>query len=450
MQRNQSGPCSFCTNDRLLDENGEPVDSIVREYQNTHTGRWYELRDKAIRWIDGRLVHLEIATDITERRLLSELELKASRMEATATMAAGVAHDFNNLLVGVLGNAEMMRLQPGLGPDLVATLDVIIESASRAGSLAQRLLTCTRGERYERVPLNLNAAIEEVLRLHETLIPPSTHIEKNLDPELDATLGDPTQINQVVANLCLNAVEAIEGDGVVRLRTRNDVFDASRTDGTPASLTGAVVCLEVEDSGSGMTAEAVAHAFEPFFSTKRDGRGLGLAAVRGIVRAHEGHVAVESRPGEGTLLRVVLPAAVAATKDALRDSREMRRQARGSETILVVDDEEIVLETTRLALEGLGYRVLEARSGAEAVRTARQPHATIDAVVLDLGMPDGSGADFFPLLREAQPAAKVVLCSGSDPAGEARDLFDRGAVGFVRKPFHSRLLAETIREALDR
>jgi signal transduction histidine kinase/ActR/RegA family two-component response regulator len=414
---------------------------------------WVAQSSTVVRSEDGRAA-AEVGTvrDITESKNAEEAFRAASRMEATTTLAGGIAHDFNNLMVGVLGNAELLQARLANSPDVTRMLDTIAHSAQRAGELAQQMLAFARGGKYQPRLMNLNDVVADVLRLEERSIPPRIRIERTLDSALWTVEADPVQLSQVTMNLCINAVEAIEDTGRIAILTRNVVVDEGFARRHRGLKPGAYVCLLVEDTGKGMPAERVAHVFEPFYSTKAQGRGLGLAAAYGIVKNHEGYIAVSSEIGAGTTFTVYLPAVGVDPADVQKyapQRTEDRTPARAREsTVLVVDDEPVVLDVTRQILENLGYRALCANNGREAVDIAESFDGDIHAVVLDMGMPVMGGAQAFPLLMKARPNLKVLISSGYelDPAAQA--MLDAGAQAFIQKPFRAHVLAAHVRQAL--
>ncbi len=372
----------------------------------------------------------------------------AARMEATATLAAGVAHDFNNLMTGVMANAEVLRQDLPSAAEAHGTLDTMIECASRGGQLAQQLLAFARGGKYQPVVVDLNALVQETLRVEAHTRSATIVLRLELAPDLLRVEADPTQLSQVVSNLHRNAVEALRGEpaGTITVRTRNVPGDGDRPSTLADMPAGAYVALDVDDTGSGMSTETRARIFEPFFTTKDGGRGMGLAATYGIVTHHGGQIEVASERGRGTTFTVYLPGTTAEA--AVPVPRPAAPAGRG--TVLFVDDEVSILTATQRLLERSGYRVLTAESGHDAIQIARNATAPIDVILLDLRMPGMSGAEAFDPLVTAQPQALVIICSGYELDAAARDLMERGAVAFVRKPFRVEDLVSEIERARER
>lgn len=397
---------------------------------------------------DGRPRGLVLVFDDIGPRKQAEVEvIRAQRIQATAKLAGGVAHDVNNLMAGVLGNAELLRSDLSAHSEAVPVLDDIAEAAMRAGALAQQLLAYARGGRYRPEPLDLGpviaAAIADLLRDHS----PRTPIRQQLAPDLWTIEADRAQMAQLAAHLVANAIEATAQKGAVIVRTENVQLTDDWVQARPGARPGAHVKLSVADTGMGMDRHTQEHAFEPFFTTKRGARGLGLAAAFGIAKSHLGYVHLESRPGEGTLVEVYLPAVPERARQAQAPAGDPL--PRGRETILVVDDERAVRDVMRRLLERLGYTVELAEGGAEAIDLVSASPDRYDLVVLDLRMPVMRGPEVFRRLRGIRPALRILIATGYERDEEAQRLLDEGAAGFLQKPFEQTRLAQALRRALD-
>ncbi len=384
--------------------------------------------------------------DITEAKQAEETFRAASRMEATATLAGGIAHDFNNLMAAVLGNAELIEMKLPKDSELTRKLDAICTAAVQAGKLAQQMLAFAQGGKYQPATVHLNELIENVLGLEQSSFPPELRVERNLAPELWSTLADRTQLGQVILNLTLNAVESISGAGTVTLSTGNRSAEEADTARLSGLVPGRYVHFAVSDTGHGMPPEICARVFEPFFTTRFQGRGLGLAAAYGIVKNHGGHIFVSSTPGAGSLFEVWLPAS-----DLDADAPECRAKNLpvGHETVLIADDEESLLLPTREMLERMGYTVLVARDGAEAIETIRAHNPPIHLVLLDMAMPGMGGAEAFGIIMKLRPRIKVIVWSGYDIGPDIQRMLDAGAHGFLHKPVRAAELAAELRRVLD-
>jgi len=429
--------CTYCRADHMFKTNEMQVDPEVEAF-----GKLWE-----IVWIpisENEFLHYTI--DISERKQAENILLKTSRMEATATLAAGVAHDFNNLMVGVLGYSELLKVGFKTQPAASDMLDTIGDCARQAGDLAQQLLAYARGGKYQPVKLNLNDIILETLRLNERSFPPRIRIERDFEPQLVEIFADSDQMSQVVTNLCINSVEAIEKNGRILITTRNADLDERFIASHPTLKPGRHVYLSVEDTGDGMDQSTLENIFEPFFSTKFQGRGLGLSAAYGIIKNHDGHISAYSETCVGSTFKIYLPAIELGSQVEPKPTPEKLSE---SETILVIDDEELVLDVTQRMLSIAGYEVLLAHDGREALDVIKNFDGRIHLAVLDMRMPVMGGPETFPLIRKAKPDMKVIICSGFELDAAAQALLDAGAEAFIQKPFGKVELANNIREILD-
>ncbi len=396
-------------------------------------------------WMNGpEIAYTTIVRDVTARKRAAVAMEQAARMEATATLARGIAHQFNNLMASVLGNVELLKIRLAEVPGAADRLDVIYQSAERAGELARQILTFARRGEYEPMVVNLAEIVRSSLDLSGPGLQERIQIDLDLGCDLWKIWADPTQMTQVVMNLASNAVEAIRDRGWIRIRAENVTLGPDHPDAPPDIKPGPYVRLRVEDSGQGMSQELMARVFEPFFTTKFMGRGLGMALVYSIVKNRGGTITVESEEGRGTCFTAYFP----AIEYEIQSVGKAPVPA-GSETILVVDDEMIFLSVAREMLERLGYRVLLACDGQEAVDILRTSDETIHLVLLDVHMPKMSGAEALPLLVEARPKTKVVVCSGAEDDASSRALLEAGARGFLRKPFGLDRLGTEVRRILD-
>ena len=381
------------------------------------------------------------------RKELQEQLLFAQKMESIGTLAGGIAHDFNNLMVGVLGSVELLGGQLGEDHSAASLLKTIEESAKRAGVLARQLLTYARGGEHEPKQLNLNEAIEHLLNLQDRFSAEGVHVESHLNPDVAEIKADPAQIQQVLLNLYTNAAEAMPDGGHIRIETKNIQLDKAFVRTRTGLKPGPHVCFTIADNGCGMDAEAVSRIFEPYYTTKFDGRGLGLAVVYGVVRNHNGSIDVESAVGKGTTFRLYFPSAETLAPAAPMPSVHIPRAE--TATILLIDDDVMVLQVVRQLLETLDYRVLTASNGRDALRVVETYEDEIDIAMLDLGMPVMNGHEAFPLLKECRPDMKILICSGYSANGPAKELLDQGAAGFVPKPFDLETLSNALEDALN-
>ncbi|HEY7513995.1 MAG TPA: ATP-binding protein, partial [Vicinamibacteria bacterium] len=399
-----------------------------------------------------------LATDVTSRKqteaALSRTEeqlRQAAKMEAVGRVAGGVAHDFNNLLTAILGYAELALGRLGPEDSVRRHIDGIVRTATRASDLTRQLLAFSRKQVLSPRVINLNDVMAASEGLFRRLLGEDIRLVSRLGTALGATRVDRAQVEQILMNLVVNARDAMPEGGALVIETRNVQLDEEWASGHPGSSTGPHVMLSVNDSGVGMDAETQRHIFEPFFTTKELGRGtgLGLATVYGIVKQSGGYITVESTVGKGTTFRIFLPR-VEEKPPKAEAVASASAPARGRETILLVEDEDVVRELAREALQEGGYNVLEARHPGEALLVAeRQRQDGLDLLLTDVVMPHMSGPQLAERLREHQPDLRVLFMSGYTDDAALRHGVLRSEVFFLQKPFTPEVLARRVRETLD-
>jgi len=379
---------------------------------------------------------------------------QAQKLETLGTLAGGVAHDFNNLLQAILGNASLIREHPGLAADVQESLEQIEIACRRAGELNNLLLAYAGKGRFVLGAVDLSQLALEMSKLLAASLPRRPQLLGHFAPGLPSIEGDPTQLRQVLMNLVLNAAESLpESGGVIRLSTGQVDLTADDLAGLllghdlpPGTYTFCEVC----DTGSGMTEEVRSRIFDPFFTTKQQGRGLGLAAVLGIVRGHQGSLQVDSEPGSGTVVRVLFPACREAPQGDITAPHQQPAVKASAGTILVVDDEQAIRNSARLLLESLGFAVLTAGDGLEALATFKAERAEISAVLLDLSMPRMSGVEFLRDLRQVRPDVPILVSSGHSEIESVQQIQDAGPIGFIQKPYRGNELRAKLYELLQR
>ena len=390
---------------------------------------------------------LGIYRDITEKNSMEAQLAQVQRMEALGTLAGGIAHNFNNLLMGIQGNASLMLLE--IDPldqnyERLRTIEKSIQSGSR---LTRQLLGYAREGAYEVRPISLNQLVKETSDTF-SMTKKEIRIHQELAQDLFGIKADQGQIEQALLNLYVNATDAMPGGGDIFLKTLNVTHnDIKKKAFKPKP--GNYVLLTVRDTGSGMDKETMKRIFEPFFTTKglAKGTGLGLASTYGIIKAHGGYIDADSKKGHGTTFSVYLP----ASKKAVEKSTKSKDQiVRGTGTILLVDDEEIVLDAGFHMLQTLGYTVLTAKGGMEAVEIYKENKDTINMVLLDIIMPGMSGAQAYERMREVNSDIKVLLSSGYNIEGKATELLEQGCDAFIQKPFNMKELSQIISDVLDK
>ena len=379
----------------------------------------------------------------------------AQKLESLGVLAGGIAHDFNNLLMAILGNADLALLETTAAHPARPYVEDIIKASLRAAGLCQQMLAYSGRGHFRIDTLDLNELVREMTHILEVSITKKAVLRYDLSPELPPVRGDATQLRQVVMNLITNASDALgDGSGVISLVTGTRHFRGGERFGAlPGEklAPGRYVCLEVADTGCGMDAATQARLFDPFFSTKFTGRGLGMSAVLGIIRGHHGGIRVRSEPGRGTAVTVLLPPAEDAEPAAAAAESEPPARAepwRGQGTVLLVDDEEAVRILAERMLRRLGFAVITAADGASAIELFRASGREITAVVLDLTMPAMDGGETLRALRAADPGVRVLLASGYDEVDVSRRFGDDGPDAFIQKPYRLAILRAKLRHIL--
>jgi PAS domain S-box-containing protein len=408
--------------------------------------RLFNMNNSFNRDSEGRMIGV-VGTmkDITEQREMERKLNHAQKMEAIGTLAGGIAHDFNNLLMGIQGYASLMLLDLDPSHPFYERLRRIEEQVQSGTDLTRQLLGFAHGGRYESKPTDMNEIIHKSSGMFGRT-KKEISIYRKYAEDLWSVEVDRGQMDQVFMNLYVNAWQAMPAGGEIYLETANFVLDEA-TALAHSVPTGRYVKITVTDTGMGMDEKTKERIFDPFFTTKAMGRGtgLGLAMVYGIVKGHGGMIYVDSGRGRGTSFTLYLPA---SDREVAKEMTETRTTMKGSETILLVDDEPVVAEVTRELLMSLGYRVHVAGSGQEAIAVYLEKGNGIDLVILDMIMPGLSGGETFDRLREIEPGVRVLLSSGYSINGEAKTIMDRGCRGFLQKPFYLETLSLKIREVL--
>ena len=431
--------------------------TYVSKDGGVHTMEIHErlIRDETDEVVGIRSAMLDITKRVRAEKESKRLEAQirhAQKLESLGVLAGGIAHDFNNLLVGILGNAGLARMDLPPESKLQSTLQEIEAAGQRAAELTNQLLAYSGKGRFVVGPLDLSKLTREMAQLLKISVSNKASVEYELAPEIPAIEADATQIRQVVMNLIINASEAkAEAGGVIRVSSGVLEADREYLAGTVLGADlpeGSYVYLRVNDNGSGMDQETAAKIFDPFFTTKFAGRGLGLAAVLGIVRGHHGTIEVVTRPGEGTTFTVLFPAGMrpAAGETPVRASRD---RWVGQGKVLVVDDEESVREVARAMLENCGFTVLTAADGQQALEVFRDHADETVAVLLDLTMPGMKANEVVRELHLIRPNSKVILSSGYNEEEVVAQFGEGGIAGFIQKPYQPSALAREVREIVE-
>lgn len=381
------------------------------------------------------------------QRKQTELKLRASeerlrqaqKLEAIGTLAGGIAHDFNNILAIISGYAS--RLKATLPPEQLAqNVTAIQQSVQRGAALVRQILTFARKTEFTLEHANVNSVLKELVHMLQETFPKTIQFDLQLDESLQPLTGDVSQLHQTFLNLCVNARDAMPNGGTISISTRLKTINGQR-----------LAEVIVRDNGVGMDSQTRARIFEPFFTTKgrEGGTGLGLAVVYGIVNHHGGTIEVDSDPGRGTMFKLTFPVTSKERENEPAEFASIAQNLIGSERILFVEDEELLLDLMRELLQEQGYRVIVAKDGLEAIEVFSKQRAEIDLVVTDMGLPGLGGWEVFLRIREIDPNAKVLLASGYlDPDMKAK-MLRAGAADLLQKPYVPSELFQRIRKALD-
>ncbi len=407
---------------------------------------WAELNAVLINW-EGKPATLNFLRDITLQQQLEAQIQQIRRLEALGTLAGGIAHDFNNLLMGIQGRTSLMMMNNDFPQVHYEDLKGIEDIVKSGVDLTKQLLGFGRKGKYEAKPTDLSKLVHTSSQMFGRT-KKEIKIHAKYQKDIWAAEVDRGQIEQVLLNLYVNAWQAMPGGGELYLQTENVTLDESYTNPYEVKP-GRYVKISVADTGVGMDEATKERIFEPFFTTKEMGRGmgLGLASAYGIIKNHEGILNVNSERGEGTTFNIYLPA---CEKKIIDEKKPLEGIIRGTETVLLVDDEDIIVDIGKKNLERLGYKVITARNGKEAVELYKKNQGNIDIVVLDMIMPEMGGGETYDKLMEINPDVKVILSSGYSIEGQASEILKRGCDGFIQKPFRMKQLSSKINEVLEK
>lgn len=448
-------------NHRLINSKYHPKEFFKNLWTTIGNGEVWrgEIRNRAkdgsLYWVDTTIVpfldengkpyqYVAIRYDITEKKLTEQQLLRAQRLESIGTLAGGIAHDLNNILSPILMSVDMLQLND-LDSETMRWLEVIRENSERGANLVRQVLTFARGMEGERIPVQIRHIIKDLTKVLQETLPKSINLKAEIASDLEMIKADPTQIHQVLMNLCINARDAMPTGGSLTLRAKNIVLDEAYARTHLEAKAGSFVMLTVSDSGVGMTEETIKRIFDPFFTTKEIGKGtgLGLSTSQSIIKSLDGFINVYSEPGKGTQFTVYVPIFEAEKTESVSGAAAQFPKG-GGEMILVVDDEVNIREITTATLLKFGYEVLTATDGADALAVYSQNSAKISLVLTDLTMPVLDGKTLITTLRKIDPQLKIIAMSGLMNAEQIKELKDLQVTNYLSKPFSAEMLLNAL------
>lgn len=422
---------------------------------------------------DGQVIHMEVSAspvfdakgevvsvvevvrdltfqkNIVKEKLNLEKQLhQSSKMDAIGTLAGGIAHDFNNLLTIIVGYSEIIRENSSDESNVQESIKQVQIAADRATHLVQQILAFSRQAAHELIPVKLQCIVKEMLKLLRSSIPTTIEIIQDVQPQCSVVKADPTQINQILMNLCANAMHAMDEKGVLQVTLQNVNLDAEALKLQPKMGPGCFVQLSVSDTGVGMDQETINHIFEPFYTTKEVGKGtgMGLAVIHGIVESHGGFIVLDSELGRGSTFHVFFPV---TEEEEFLGVETSGKPATGTEQILLVDDEEDILKMVKRILKNLGYKVMIQNSSVKALEIFKSNPDHFDLIITDQTMPDLSGSELATELLKVRPRMPIILCSGYSSKVSGDNARGKGISKYLDKPYDKKILAAAVREVLN-
>ena len=442
-------PCPGCPVRKTIQDINEHSEII----HHVGLGKFFHVSSAPIFDNDNNLEYLvHVAKDITEQKKMEEELFQAHKMEAIGTLAGGIAHDFNNILTAILGYAEIVRADMPESSPSRHDIDQVLKAGNRAKELVKQILTFSRKGQETQQPLQSSLIIKETLKLLRASLPTTIEIQEEIDPECGTILANPTNIHQILVNLCTNALHAMKDEkGILTVRlTRKELTKEHDVISGDGVAEGSFVELMIRDTGHGMDKATVQRMFEPYFTTKEVGKGsgMGLALVHGIVQGCGGFIKVESEPGKGTTFNVYFPAMEEKIVEIEKKQREPL--PRGNERILAVDDEEGIIELLTNMLKSLGYEVTAETSSEKTLEVFRTSPDSFDLIITDQTMPHLTGAELAKEILQIRPDIPIILCTGYSAMISEEKAKKIGIKRYAMKPISRRDLAVMVREVLDK
>jgi PAS domain S-box-containing protein len=443
-----SEPCQGCPLVETLQEKDHRSAIMIHE----NLGKIFQISSSQISDENGEFQYLvHIAKDITEQKKLEEELFQAHKMEAIGTLAGGIAHDFNNILSAIMGYSEIAKLSIPADSDATKDIDQVIKSSRRAADLVQQILSFSRKSDRRLEPINPHLIIKEALKMLRSSLPTTINMVEDIDNECEKILADPTNIHQIIVNLCTNSLHAMENEkGVLSVSLYRKEINDEEIIGEAEVTAGPFIVLEISDTGHGMDQAMIDHIFDPYFTTKEVGKGtgLGLSVIHGIIQDYHGFIRVDSKPGEGTTFYVYIP--VLQQEILSSDKAEIDESLpTGSERILVVDDESMIANLNKAVLEQLGYKVTVIMQSIDALEQICTDPDQFDLVITDQTMPNLTGAELAKEVLRIKPDMPIILCTGYSSVLSEENALAIGIKKYAKKPVDRITLAKIVRQMLD-
>lgn len=449
--RGETAPCDVCKNHLLLDENGQPTSGCVWESKNTVTGKDYINHDRVIEWIDGRLVHLQVSTDISHRKSMEKQLRQKYKMEAVGIMAGGMAHNFNNSLSIILGNLELAKMKMALNPEVDGYLTNAKIAVHRSTELIQKIVTYSRQGDHEKVTIQLSLVIKETLKLFRSTMPTTMNLKQHISSDSHDLMVqvDTSQVQECLINLLNNAMHAMDEEGDLTVTLEHVELQQHDIPAQYDCHPGHYAKLSVQDSGTGISAETIDKIFDLFFTTKPvdQGTGVGLSTVQGIVAEHGGMINVNSTLGEGSTFELYFPTVQKTqTSTTSPDNTEIPS---GTGHILLVDDDPMLANLGERMLETKGYTVTTMTDSVEALKLFTANAERIDLLITDQTMPGLTGEHLIEEIKKLKPTIPTIICTGYSSKMDEEKAAQLGISAFLMKPLNMPQLLQTVKQVLD-